>query len=495
MRGNMFIKVFLGFWLITIVVIGSIMLLTRYLDTLPLENASLELERYPEPERPRPGSNDPYGKKPPRDSTAPEWRRPGPERSGQGRPSPPPAMMLRLIYSLQNTALEDLPAVASSASERHNMTLYLLDKEGQDLLGQDPPPVVLRAANLLDKGRRRAFTRVGDTQYAIHSIYRRDTGPLRAVVVWEKNRPLLDALGSSPLLRLLLAVVVSGLLCLALSRVVTRRIKEVQQATRKLAQGDLDTRIAVKASGGDETDGLARDFNTMADELQQLIQAQRRLLQDVSHELRSPLARLRIALALAQDKPEDIDAQLQRIEKETEQLDRLIGQLLSSQVQKITLDSHIDLVALLEEICNDGALEADVKGQSLVFECDLEHAVIVTSGDLLHSTFENLARNAMRHSPVGAAVRVGLKASDARFVITVNDQGPGVPEEQLDAIFQPFYRVDSDRDRQSGGHGLGLAIAQRAVALHGGDISAENTDPGLRVTVELPRGDTESTSH
>jgi signal transduction histidine kinase len=477
-RSNIFIKVFLGFWLITITVLGSWSLATRYLDSIPRNYPNTDLSGSIAAELRRPG----------REEAQPDQR--GPGRDSRKHPTdgagPPPHMMLRLIYGLQNSPIEDLPELLAAAGKRHSMEIYLLDLQDKDILGRTTPSEAVQAAKMLQHGRRRSFTQLGNTRYSAHSIYRRDSGQLRAVASWETTRPLIDALGASPLLRLFFAILISGVLCFILSRLVTRRIKEIQRAARKLAEGELDTRIQVKHKGGDETDELARDFNAMASELQHLIQAQRRLLQDVSHELRSPLARLRIALALAQDQPESTVSHLQRIEKETGRLDQLIGQLLSSQTQEIILDSHIDLLRLLRELCSDSLMEAEAGDKIIMFHSDLQQAVVASSGELLHSSFENIIRNAIRHTAAGTEVEIRLTATTEHYLITIEDQGPGVPEEQLEAIFEAFYRVDSDRNRDTGGHGLGLAIARRAVALHRGTVTAGNTGTGLKITIELP---------
>jgi len=228
-----------------------------------------------------------------------------------------------------------------------------------------------------------------------HEIYRRDTGPLRTVfVIPRRGGALLNTLGGSPRLRILLAVSVSGLVCFALSRLLTNRLKALQKASRQLANGDLNTRLKVRERGGDETDELARDFNTMADQLQGRMQGQKRLLRDVSHELRSPLARLRIALALAEaDTPGRTD-HLARIEQEAERLEALIAQLHSSQAGEVRLDSPVDLVPLLRQLCEDGNFEAKVKRTE---ELDaaipkitaLDPDVLIVTGD--HSTPSMLA--------------------------------------------------------------------------------------------------------
>ena len=267
---------------------------------------------------------------------------------------------------------------------------------------------------------------------------------------------------------------------------MTNRLKALQLASRQLATGALDTRLQVRNRGGDETDELARDFNSMAEQLQERIGTQKRLLGDVSHELRSPLARLRVALALAQEKPEQRTQYLHRIEQETERLQELISQLLFSQAQDVTLDIQIDLVALLKQLCADANFEAQGAGKHFVFKSDIARADVDSYADLLHKSFDNILRNALQHTAENSEVSVSVVSVDDAYQITVEDKGPGVPENDLNKMFNEFYRVDSARSRESGGHGLGLAIARRALLQHGGEVTANNTGTGLRITVRIP---------
>ena len=267
---------------------------------------------------------------------------------------------------------------------------------------------------------------------------------------------------------------------------MTGRLKQLRTASRQLATGDLAARIDVRDRGGDETDELARDFNSMAEQLQERIQAQKRLLSDVSHELRSPLARLRIALALAQEDRAGSADYLGRIERETERLEELIGQLLSTQGDAIELDSHIDLVPLLQQLCADAEFEGSASGARVEFYSDLGQALVASAGDLLHKSFDNILRNALAHTATGTAVQVTLEQLDDDFRVGIEDRGPGVPEDELDKIFESFYRVDTARTRGTGGYGLGLSIARRAIDQHGGRLEAANLAQGLAVTVTLP---------
>lgn len=447
MRGSLFIKIFIAFWLVSITVLGSWMLTNTYFDSRP------------------------PGDRPRHDKTE----------------GPPHRFILRLIYGLQNASEDELPRIIQLAHDEHGIKLYLLQKNGEDLMGKPVPEAVSNLAGQLRKARRRVFELWDGQRMSAHEIYRPEQGRLRLVLIFpESGHEVLEILGDNLWLRLLLAVLISGLACYGLSRLMTNRLADLQLASRKLAGGDLDTRLLVREHGGDETDELARDFNSMASQLQQRILAQKQLLSDVSHELRSPIARLRVALALAEEEPERQANHLQRIEQETTRLEELIAQLLSSQQLNREMDKHIDLTGLLQQLCNDANFEGEQEGKRVSLTAQLEQSVIASSGDLLHKSFENIIRNALRHTQKNTTVTVALASRADSIVITVQDCGPGVPEDQISKLFEEFYRVDNARSRNDGGHGLGLAITRRAIEAHGGTVEAANTGSGLRVTVYLP---------
>jgi signal transduction histidine kinase len=446
-RASIFIKVFLGFWLVTIAILGSWMLLHEYLDSQPRA----------------------------------QWEGHEP---GQG---PPQRFVLRLMYRLQTAPDGQLPKIITATETEHQITIYLLDRTGKDLLERSVPPQVSELAAKLSGQRRRAFTRDKGQPMAAHELHRREQGTVRAVLIFPKRKHhLLGILIDNQSLRLALALLVSGLACFALSRLVTGRLQKLQLAAGRVADGDLDTRLNVRSRGGDETDELARSFNSMTEQLQARMNAQKQLLSDVSHELRSPLARMRVAIALAQDEEGKRTDYLRRMEHEAERLEQLIQQLLSSQQDNPELDKHIDLVALLQELCDDAAFEGEQQSKTAVLETVLPEAIVASSGDLLHKSFDNIMRNALRHTPANSAVRVTLGRDGDNYRIEVEDQGPGLPQQELERIFDEFYRVDSARTREDGGHGLGLSISRRALQIHNGKIEATNTGHGLRISVTLP---------
>jgi signal transduction histidine kinase len=246
----------------------------------------------------------------------------------------------------------------------------------------------------------------------------------------------------------------------------------------------------------DELADLAHDFDAMAGRIEALISAQQRLLGDISHELRSPLTRLNLSLAIARrNAGEAASGEHDRIEAEAARINTLIDQLLmltrlESGVEEVE-DESIYLTQLVQETVADADFEAQNLNRAVrIVESD--ESLVTGSRLLLRSAVENVVRNAVRYTAEGTAVEITLRVEDAgddsTAVISVRDHGPGVPEESLDDLFRPFYRVTEARDRQSGGTGLGLAITERAVRLHGGAVKAVNAPGGgLLVEIRLPQ--------
>lgn len=444
---SLFIKVFLGFWLVTTAVLGSWLLSSNYYDSRP----------------PRPGPVD--------------------EKPGRQ----PHRAMLRMLYALENNDETSLIQSIDIARQRFGIQILLLNAEGEDLLGRKVPKNALLLADKLRRQADRPSITAPGRRLTVHRLQRTAEGPISAVFIYppRQRTVLLNLVGDNVWLRLSLAVIVSGVFCFLLSRVITNRIQHLQVASRQLANGALNTRLTVRSKGGDETDELARDFNTMAAQLQERIHAQKRLMGDISHELRSPLARLRVSLALAQEKPAEYQQYLKRIEQDTERLETLIAQLLANQRLSATLEDTVDLGLLLEQLCNDARFEGQQSGKNIFLHSEIGSAVVQTHADTLQKAFENILRNALQHTPENTTVDVILSNTDG-YRVTVEDHGAGVPDDELDKIFTEFYQVDRTRSPTSTGFGLGLAIASRGIALHGGRIYADNTASGLRVSVQLP---------
>lgn len=296
------------------------------------------------------------------------------------------------------------------------------------------------------------------------------------------------------LLRLLVVLSVAGIFCFWLARQITNPIGKLRLATREIANERLKTRVDEEVlTRRDELADLGRDFDRMAQRLDLLVTAQRRLLSDVSHTLRSPLARLSVALGLAREgiKPETA-RHLDRIELECDRLNQLIGQLLTiARVDSgIDIDQKktIDLAALVEEVAADGDYEARGRNRAVHFP-GASPCMIEGSPELLRGAIENVVRNAVRHTPELTTVEISVEpinaAAGPRAVITVRDHGQGVPEDAIGEIFLPFRRVPGNSSEN--GTGLGLAITERAIRCHGGGVAAANAPGGgLIVTLELP---------
>jgi two-component system sensor histidine kinase CpxA len=276
------------------------------------------------------------------------------------------------------------------------------------------------------------------------------------------------------------------LLCYWLAFHLTRPVRRLQRAVERFGRGDLSARAGSVRK--DELGQLARTFDRMADRLEILLSAERRLLLDISHELRSPLARLGVAIELARS-GDETDAALNRIQKEADRLNSLVGQML--QVTRAEGDPKslrrevVRLDTLVKELVDESALEADAHGCTVEYR---KREPVTVSGDpeLLRRAVENVIRNAIRYSPPDTTVEVSLARNNGRATVDVRDHGPGVPGEALPHLFDAFYRVESDRNRSSGGIGLGLSIARRAIELHKGTISAKNAAPGLEIQLDLP---------
>ncbi|MBU1105991.1 MAG: HAMP domain-containing protein [Candidatus Riflebacteria bacterium] len=284
----------------------------------------------------------------------------------------------------------------------------------------------------------------------------------------------------------------TGVLCLWLARYMIKPIVELRTASRSFAQGNLATRITGSAINRfDEIGDLATDFNDMADKIEKMIKGQRRLFGDISHELRSPLARLQISVELLQKKSSDAEQPMfARIEKEISRMNAMIEELLqftklenseiSGQSRKISLQS------LLQRVCNDASFEG--KTRNCTVKLNADHDVIVTgTSQLIERAVENILRNALKFSPENSEIIIELQSQNNTANITIADCGPGIPEEDLQKVFAPFYCLSENRNPQSGGIGLGLAIAQRAIKLHKGQITLKNRDGGgLTASISLP---------
>lgn len=320
------------------------------------------------------------------------------------------------------------------------------------------------------------------------------------VFVWEspfRLRSPLPIAGAQFSIRVIALTLTAGLVCLWLTLHITRPIRTLRGAARQFAEGNLSVRIGERSEfrRRDELSELAREFDRMAERIEDLVVSQQQLLGDISHELRSPLARLSLALDLARRRVGDNVPEHQRIEREIHRLNELIEQLLTlarlqgeSRLMRQLRPDSINLKELIHEVAQDARFEAEAAGKTVIVSSDVD-STLRGSRALLRSAIENVVRNAVRHAPEQSAVTMAMTrdAEAGRVAIVVTDRGPGVPPQALGRLFDPFYRVDEARDRASGGVGLGLAITRQAMLVHGGAATAENhPGGGLVVRLELP---------
>ena len=291
----------------------------------------------------------------------------------------------------------------------------------------------------------------------------------------------------SPIPNYLWMIGATVVFCYILAVQLASPLRNLQQTVERFGSGDLAVRASTKRR--DEFGKLARAFNKMADRIETLLNAERRLLQDVSHEIRSPLARLRFAVELARTSP-DRERAMDRIQKEVDRLTGLVSELL--QVTRTENDpesrniEELSVAALLRDLVEDNRVEAEAHGCQLAMNAG-DGPLVRGDRELLRRAIENVLRNAIRYAPPGSTVDLALETKNGSALIQIRDRGPGVPESALASLFKPFFRVEEDRSRSTGGGvGLGLSIAQRAVAVHKGSIRASNAQPGLLVEIELP---------
>jgi signal transduction histidine kinase len=406
---------------------------------------------------------------------------------------------LKLYNNTAVALLNEGPKTAatylSNTERTADMKLFWFDGSSRELFGAAAPTGIRRMAS--------TTMRTGQPQFEagfasnLASQISRGPGGERYILVAEVSHghgPLAFRRTSREILwRLVLATVVSGFVCFGLARYLAGPLVRLREATHRLARGELKTR-ALETRRRDEIADLVSDFNRMAERLEILMDSQKQLISDLSHELRSPLARLNVGLALARQRAQSGDQPLlDRIELEAGRLNEMIERMLT--LAKLDRGEEqpqeaVKLAELLEEVVADANFEAHSRSCHVTLET--EACEVVGNSSLLRSAFENVVRNAIRYTAEATEVEVKLAcqpglAGESLAVLTVRDHGPGVPEAELDNLFRPFYRMDTARTRDTGGSGLGLAIAERAIRLHGGAISAANVaEGGFLVEIRLP---------
>lgn len=459
---RLYLKIFLTFWLITATIIVGTNVVVHWFDMTPdgnLQNAHLKHDE-----------------------------------------EPAKRLLFQMAGSIINRNTADIRKDIRALPAWSSPFIFALDDDNQDVLNRLLPPGVLLLAEQLNSKHpyekiqdrnRKLFGRYvtlndGDVIKLVTISDGLDEGPDRDII-WEMFINNIWPL-------LLVSILVSGSACFLLARHFTSSIKRLQETIQQVSRGDLSARVSKHFSGRkDEIASLGHDFDQMTARLENAMLEQKRLIKDVSHELRTPLARLQFALALAQQRSRGtVDNELDKIKQAADYLGNIITEILSLPVHDQhgwQLDDTLDLVALLTNINENYEQMATEKSISIKFVSGYEEALVATHGNMLVGVFENILRNAIYYTPTSGKIEITLarKADENTFSIVISDSGTGVPNVALNDIFQPFFRTDSARDRESGGHGLGLAIAHRSVTLHYGKIWAENkTEGGLKITVEIP---------
>ncbi len=371
------------------------------------------------------------------------------------------------------------------------LALQLSDSNGV-LLFQRGPERHLNALQSPDvDGRlwRHEFTH-GDETYSIVAL------PMDRGHNHRKYKWLFPRDREGVLLLLGIAIPISILFSLLIARYLMRPLKSFEQAGMRLADGDLSARVNPEVSArGDELADFANTFDHMAERIEKLVHSHKDLLRDVSHELRSPLARVHAALSLARQRTGGaVDSEMDRIERELDRLNSLIGKLLAFarlDSRRMPLEEQlVDVESVLADVVGDAVIEGAADGK-LVVLTETSKCNVMGDAEMLASCFENIIRNAIRHTRSGTAVEVSMTASDDNVcAVQVRDHGPGIDEQNLETVFELFRKFDDQGGENTGSSGIGLAIAKKVVALHNGEISAANApEGGLIVTVTLPLAD------
>ena len=389
--------------------------------------------------------------------------------------------------TLRHGGVEALRAWMNDVEFRRPVALFAVDDQGRDILGREVPPTALASARELvesgDEGRgaRRVSLPSGENYLLFVT---RAPGAPGARPMRPAPRPPI-----APWELIVIGIATSLAFSVLLAWYLARPIRSLRWAFDAVAEGRLDTRVSSRMGRRrDEIADLGRDFDRMASQLQKLVSAQRRLLHDVSHELRSPLARLQAAIGLARQDPAKLETSLERIEREATRVDQMVGEVLAlARLESGTTSrtrERVDLSYLAANIAEDARFEAEAAGRKLNFTAQGD-APVIGDPDLLHRAVENVVRNAVKFTREGTCVDVTVASTKSSALLTVADHGPGITSAELAKVFDPFYRGAAASGTP--GFGLGLAIAQRAIDTHGGKIRAANVPGGgLQVEIELP---------
>ena len=404
-----------------------------------------------------------------------------------------PILAEEAVKAYESGGPEAFARFSQGNGHENERQLFLLDGSGKDVLSRPLSKDGLRVAHAAKDGQLVVFR----ARIAAYKFVSSSGHPYILMLFLKSNlRQIGELLWGEGLPFSLSMLLLVTLLCLWLAYHIASPIHSIQATARRVAQGDLKARVPSSVSRRfDELAALAKDFDSMVSRLDSLIQTQKKLLNSVSHELRSPLARINLSLGLLRNGVSaDSDDLFQRLDRDIERIDLLMGQLLTLSRLEAGFSSgkreDVDFAQLVEEVAADANFEAQALGKSVSFQT--AGPVILRNADphALRSACENIIRNGVRFTQAGSDVQIVLdvdrSASEPRAILSVRDHGPGVPEDSLQKIFQPFYRISGD-GQATAGNGLGLAIASEAIRLHRGTVCAENLRPsGLQIIIRLP---------
>lgn len=376
--------------------------------------------------------------------------------------------------------------LAGEAVVPPGVTIYIFDANGRDILGRAPPALYARFIQRSVVGPPSTYADSYRPVRLAPQLVAADGATYAFLVL--PNR--ISVLGNvtTTLGLLLAACVVVGLVAWLIARTFARPLGELQGVVREIASGQIGARVPAQiASRRDEIGALATDFNSMADRLARLIEGRSQLMAELSHELRSPLARLQAALELAAARGSTELPDRARIENEIRRLDAAIGDMMRySRLDAAAPVTRrlVRLETLLGELADDEEVEARAHDVQLRLSA-APGLSVVGDPQLLRSAVENVLRNAIRHAPAGSSVDISARRDDAQIVLAIADRGPGVPPEWLERMFEPYARAPTQP--ATTGSGLGLAIASRVLQAHGGSIRAQLRDGGgLEIEARLP---------
>lgn len=398
--------------------------------------------------------------------------------------------------TLQYGGVDALKNLLKTASHR---PVYAVGEDGHDILDRPVDPAMVKTVRLAIKGglppqtiRQVAGSGHSYTLFIPETVGSSDGFFQNRFGSNAGDFPRRRQAHLFPVVPVVTATIASLIFASLLAWYFSKPIRNLRAAFESVAAGNLNVSLnSIMGKRRDDLADLGRDFDHMASQLRGLIGSQRRLLHDISHELRSPLARLQAAIGLMRQQPENLESSMARIERECVRMDRLVGELLTLSKLEAGVTGSVQQTAnfseLLNDIVADARFEARAQGKELEVsgQCN---ATIQGNIELLHHAIENVVRNAVKYAPVNTSISIETWENPGlcSLGIAILDEGPGVPEAELDLIFEPFYR-GSPTEKRTDGHGLGLAIAYRAIQAHGGTIRAINrVSGGLRIEMMIP---------